>query len=99
MRFRFVDDDLQRLYEDQSAHHPRFGVDVVTSFRKKVAFIQACETMQDVRSMRSLHLEQLKGDRKGQQSIRLNDQWRLIFETETDNDGALLAIITIVDYH
>jgi proteic killer suppression protein len=42
-------------------------------------------------------LERLKGDRKGQYSIRINDQWRICFEWPTGSPGP--ANVEIVDYH
>ncbi len=42
-------------------------------------------------------LERLKGDRKGQYSIRINDQWRICFEWPEDSLGPLN--VEIVDYH
>ena len=53
----------------------------------------------DLRNYRALHYEKLKGDRDGQRSIRLNQQWRLILRLEQDSEGRLLIIIEIVDYH
>ena len=43
------------------------------------------------------HLERLKGDRKGQWSIRINDQWRVCFEWPAKSLGP--AKVQIVDYH
>ncbi len=42
-------------------------------------------------------LEVLKGDRKGQYSIRINDRWRICFEWPKDSPG--LTNVEIVDYH
>ena len=42
-------------------------------------------------------LEALKGDRKGQYSIRLNDQWRICFEWPKGTDGPMN--VEVVDYH
>ena len=42
-------------------------------------------------------LEGLKGDRKGQYSIRINDQWRICFEWPAGSNGP--AAVEIVDYH
>jgi proteic killer suppression protein len=42
-------------------------------------------------------LESLKGDRKGQHSIRINDQWRICFEWPKGSDGPIA--VEIVDYH
>ncbi len=49
--------------------------------------------------MTSLHYEKLKGDREGQRSMRLNDQWRLILRVTQVEPGKLVVIISIVDYH
>ncbi len=43
------------------------------------------------------HLEALKGDRKGQHSIRINDKWRICFEWPKGSDGPM--DVEIVDYH
>ena len=43
------------------------------------------------------HLEALKGNRKGQHSIRINDQWRICFEWPKGSDGPM--DVEIVDYH
>ena len=49
--------------------------------------------------MKAMRLEKLKGDRKGQNSIRLNDQWRLIVEFEGKDQNTTVNIIEVVDYH
>ena len=77
----------------------RLGSDLVKAFRKKVGFLAAAESELDLRNYKALHFEKLTGDRAGQHSIRLNQQWRLILRLETDADGRLLIIIEIVDYH
>ena len=43
------------------------------------------------------HLESLRGDRRGQFSIRINDQWRMCFEWPSGSDGPTL--VEIIDYH
>ncbi|MCB0024442.1 MAG: type II toxin-antitoxin system RelE/ParE family toxin [Caldilinea sp.] len=47
----------------------------------------------------SLNYEALRGQRSHQHSLRLNKQWRLIVERQTDDDGRLLWIVAIEDYH
>lgn len=49
--------------------------------------------------MKSLHLEKLRGDRAGQSSLRLDRQFRLIVSLERDDDGAVIVVISIEDYH
>jgi proteic killer suppression protein len=99
MRIEFEDADLRRLYEDPSFGAPQYGRDVIKSFRKKVAFLEDAASELDLRAYRALHYEKLVGDRAGQHSIRLNDQWRLILRVATEEAGHVLIIIEIVDYH
>ena len=99
MRFEFEDDDLRRLYEEPGFVLPQLGPDLVKAYRKKVGFLAAAESEVDLRSYKALHFEKLAGGRAGQHSIRLNKQWRLILRFGSDEQGRLLIIIEIVDYH
>ncbi|WP_165367557.1 type II toxin-antitoxin system RelE/ParE family toxin [Phytoactinopolyspora endophytica] len=99
MRLAFDDEHLRRLYEEAGFNHPRFGRDLVRSFRKKVNLIGAATNEFELRQHKALHLEKLKGDRDGQHSIRLNGQYRLILRFDTDDDGKIVVVIEIVDYH
>ena len=51
--------------------------------------------------MKSLHFEKLKGERgnRGEYSLRLNKQYRLTFTIDNDDQGKLLCILDIEDYH
>ena len=62
---------------------------------KKLLLIDAAESVQDLRSPPGNRLERLSGNRKGQYSIRINDQWRICFQWSQGN-----AIdVEIIDYH
>ena len=63
--------------------------------RRKLLQIQAATELGALRVPPGNRLEALKGDRKGQVSIRINDQWRVCFEWRID--GAYY--VEIVDYH
>ena len=99
MRVQFDVDDLRRLFEDGSFVMSAFGSDVVKAYRKKVGFLIAADSELDLRNYSALHYEKLKGGRKGQHSIRLNKQWRLILRLESDGAGKLIVVVEIVDYH
>lgn len=99
MRVGFEDDDLCRLFRDQSFHMSKLGPDLVKSFRKKVTLLLSARDELELRQWKSLHLEKLNGDRKGQSSIRLNDQWRLILRFDTDDEGKIVVVVELVDYH
>ena len=61
----------------------------------KLARLSAASSLQDLRLLQGNRFEALKGDRKGQYSIRINDQYRLCFKWE----GEQAAAVEIVDYH
>ena len=99
MILEFEDDDLRRLYVELDFRLPSMGPDLTKQYRRKMALIANAPDERDLRAMRSLHLEKLEGDRKGQHSIRLNDQYRLIFRLKTGDDGRVAVVIEVVDYH
>lgn len=99
MRIVFENDDLRRLAEDASYTPRRWGADIIKAYRKKIQVLRAATDERDLYAMRSLRLEQLKGNRVGTSSLRLNDQFRLIIEFETDDEGRIVIVIEMVDYH
>ena len=62
---------------------------------RRVQTLDIATSLQDLGALRSNHLEALKGDRQGQYSIRINDQWRICFEWWTDGPHR----VEVVDYH
>ena len=62
---------------------------------RKIKSLMAAGALEDLRVPPGNHLEALSGDREGQHSIRINDQWRICFVW---NDGGAEAV-EIVDYH
>lgn len=71
-----------------------FPADLLRVARRKLVMLDAARTLDDLRIPPSNRLEALKGDRKGQHSIRINDQFRLCFIWR---EGA--EQVEIVDYH
>ena len=63
--------------------------------RRKIEMVNAAKTLEDLYAVPGNRLEPLKGDRKGQYSIRINDQFRVCFVWR--EDGA--HDVEIVDYH
>ena len=62
---------------------------------RKLRMLNNARTLQDLRSPPANRLEKLSGDRSGQYSIRINDQWRVCFQWR---DGDAYEV-EIVDYH
>ncbi|OWV78015.1 Killer protein [Rhizobium sp. R634] len=72
-----------------------FPADLVRPAIRKLAMIDAAHLLEDLRSPPGNRLEALKGNRVGQHSIRINDQWRICFVWR--DNGA--EDVEIVDYH
>jgi toxin HigB-1 len=72
-----------------------------TSFRRqserRLRILDAATSLGDLVALNSNGLEALKGDRKGQYSIRINNQWRICFKWPKDETGP--SNVEIVDYH
>ena len=99
MRVDFDDDDLRRLYADGGFRLQSIGPVLTKAYRKRVGILLAATDERDLYAMRSNRFEKLKGDRGGQHSLRLNDQWRLIVRLDADADGTKIVVVEIVDYH
>lgn len=99
MRLVFLDDELRRLYAEPDFHLKRFGLDLVRAYRKQVGLLASVGSEPELRKFKGARLEKLKGDRVGQHSIRLNDQWRLILSFRTDDEGKFVVVTEIIDYH
>jgi proteic killer suppression protein len=65
--------------------------------RLKLDRLEAATTVGDLAALPGNRFETLKGDRKGQYSIRINDQWRICFEWTAGSPGPVN--VEIVDYH
>jgi toxin HigB-1 len=88
----FADRGTEKLFHD----HPvrRFqGFERVA--RRKLLMVQHAKELQDLRSPPENRLEALKGNREGQYSICINDQWRICFLWK-DGDA---YDVEIIDYH
>ena len=72
-----------------------FPADVLKVARRKLAMLHAAVTLNDLRSPPGNRLEALKGDRAGQHSVRINDQFRVCFVWTPEGPKD----VEIVDYH
>ena len=88
----FADKETEHL---ASGRRVRRLASVESVARRKLRQLEIAGRLDDLRVPPGNRLEALKGDRKGQMSIRINDQWRLCFRwTEAGP-----ADVEIVDYH
>ena len=87
--FRYT--ETERLFNGERVQRFR---NIESVARRKLEMVAAAKKLDDLRSPPGNRLEALKGDRAGQHSIRVNDQFRVCFRW---NEGA--ENVEIVDYH
>ena len=85
--------DAERLFSRRPVR--RLGGDVQRIALRKLRQLDAAVTLEDLRVPPGNHLERLRGDRAGEWSIRINDQWRICFRWERGDAHD----VEIVDYH
>ncbi len=98
MRFEFSSKELARLYSEPD-FVGRFPPGVVDAFLARVQYIVKARDERDLYAWKSLRYKRLLGSRSNQRSMRLNAQWRLILELRKDDDGTVVVLISIEDYH
>jgi proteic killer suppression protein len=86
------DRDTQSLFEGRA---PRRFRGIAAVAERKLQMLDAARTIEDLRSPPGNRLEALKGDRRGQWSIRVNERWRVCFRF----GGGEALDVEIVDYH
>ena len=89
----FADKEAERIFNRDASR--RFSPNIQRKARIKLEMLDAAEALQDLRVPPSNRLEKLSGDRQGQHSIRINNQWRICFVWQ---DGDAYRV-EIVDYH
>ncbi len=88
----FACKDTEKLFGNRNVR--RFAA-IERPAQRKLLLLNAARDLDDLRSPPGNRLEALKGDRKGQHSIRVNQQWRICFRWQ---DGGAYDV-EIVDYH
>jgi proteic killer suppression protein len=89
----FRDKESEKIFRREFSR--RLPQDIQRQAMKKLWMLDAAEALDDLRIPPANHLEALKGERRGQHSIRINQQWRICFVWA---DG-LAKDVEIVDYH
>jgi Plasmid maintenance system killer protein len=89
----FGDKETAKIY--QQIYSKKIPSDIQKIALRKLIMIDKACNLDDLRIPPANHLEALLGDRKGQYSIRINDQYRICFEV----DGNDFTNVKIVDYH
>jgi len=89
----FADKEAEKIW--RGVRSRRLPADIQQVARRKLRMLDAAAVLDDLRVPPANRLEALKGDRRGQYSIRINDQWRICFRWH----GGDASDVGIVDYH
>lgn len=89
----FADRETERLWK--AVRSRKLPSDIQQTARRKLRQLDASERLDEMAVPRGNRLEELKGDRKGTYSVRINDQWRITFRWR-DGDA---HDVRIEDYH
>jgi toxin HigB-1 len=89
----FRDIDTEKVWQRISSR--KFSSDLQRMAQRRLVLLDAAEVLQDLRIPPGNRLETLKGDRAGQHSIRVNDQWRICFVWTPNGPEN----VELVDYH
>ena len=87
------DRDTERVFERKRVK--RFSLSLQKLAQRKLDLIDGADLIDDLRTPPGNRLEKLSGNRKGQYSIRVNDQWRICFRWKSGQ----ATDVQIVDYH
>lgn len=91
----FKDKETEKIYNQTFS--TKLPVDIQKTALRKLLMINAADILSDLKIPPSNHLESLSRDRIGQWSIRINDQWRIVFTPS--EDGKNYYDVEIVDYY
>ena len=89
----FASDETKKIFLGQTS--TKLPKDIQRTARRKLLYLDDADDLQDLLAQPGNRLEKLKGDRAGQHSIRINDQWRIWFVWV----GINAKNVEIVDYH
>jgi len=89
----FANKEPEKLFQREVSRS--FPPEIIRKARSKLEILDAAEKLDDLKVPPGNRLEKLSGDREGQHSIRINQQWRICFRWK---DGNCFDVM-IVDYH
>lgn len=89
----FKDKEAQKVFQGRFSR--KLPHDIQHVAERKLILLHQSANLNDLRVLPFNRLEALKGNRSGQYSIRINDQWRICFEWAEDG----IYAVEIVDYH
>ena len=89
----FSDKETEKVFQGEFSR--QLPSDIQKTARRKLIYLDEADDLQDLRAPPGNRLEAIKGKRRGQHSIRINDQWRICFRWKQPHAYE----VEITDYH
>ncbi len=89
----FADPETEKVFHGQKSR--KLPPDIQRTAERKLRYLHNARNLNDLRAPPANRLEKLSGDRRGQHSIRINNQWRICFIWQDRN----ASYVEITDYH
>ncbi|MFT4153155.1 type II toxin-antitoxin system RelE/ParE family toxin [Parafilimonas sp.] len=90
--------ELYRLETTACVAKYKFAKHIIEKYKLRIGQLIDAPDLKTIAQIKSLNLEKLKGDRKGQLSIRMDSQFRICFREVNENEIAV-EILELTDYH
>lgn len=100
MNITSEDEALLELYENgktSDKRYRRLPIQVIKGYKKAVDYMRAAQRIEDLFRLKGLNYEALHGDRIGQESVRCNDTWRLIFKSSPLDGSIVITEIELLE--
>lgn len=94
------DEALIELYlrgKTSDKRYKKVPIQAIKGFKKAVDIMKAVDRIEDLFRFHGLRYERLIGDRKGQESVRCNDTWRLIFKSYPQEGSVVITEICLIE--
>ena len=103
MNIEFADKGLEDLYlyeVTKEKKYQKLSKNIIKRYIKAVNYLKAVRRIEDLYSIKSLHYEKKKGNLKGVEAVWVNDQYRLFFESSSDEQNIVVnALLLEISKH
>ncbi len=99
MEIKFEEDYLSELYYEGKSHDKRhrFQPQIVKKYIRVIDLMESLDSIEDLYRFNALHYEKLVGDKKGRESVKVNDQYRMEFSSEIVGSESQITICNILE--
>jgi len=98
MNLQFKNSYLEKLFEGKAVSgKPRYSSEVITKFKKAILKLKNADNIREIKNLKGLNFEALKGDLKGYYSVRVDYSYRLILTVDKNETLKITEILTVHD--